>query len=168
MAGLRTQKRRRKENKTDYKNRLNLLKSGLKRIVIRRTNKYFLIQLVESREARDKVIVSTSSRELLKEGFNKKYTGSLKSIPAGYLTALLFSSKVDKNENYIIDIGMARNIYGNRNSAVIKGLIDGNLKINVDKKIFPTDDRIKGSHLKDDIKKEFEKINKTVISKNDK
>lgn len=168
MAGLRTQKRRRKENKTDYKNRLNLLKSGLKRIVVRQTNKYFLIQLVESFEAKDKVIVSVSSRDLLKEGFNKKYIGSLKSIPAGYSTALLFSNKINKNENYIIDIGMARNIYGNRNSAVIKGLVDGQVKINVDKKVFPTNERLEGNHLKDDVKKEFEKINKIIMSKNGK
>jgi large subunit ribosomal protein L18 len=59
-------KRRRRECKTDYKNRLNLLKSESTRIVIRRTNKYFIAQAVDSYEAQDKVVCSVSSKDLIK------------------------------------------------------------------------------------------------------
>ena len=95
MVGLRTQKRRRREGKTDYKLRLNLLKSGIPRIVIRRTNKYFNVQAVESNEAKDKVLLTVSSKDLIKEGgLDKKYSGSLKSITAGYLTGILTARKL--------------------------------------------------------------------------
>jgi len=52
MAGSkRTIKRRRRENKTDYKARKKMLESGETRIVIRKTNRYFIVQVVESYEA---------------------------------------------------------------------------------------------------------------------
>lgn len=158
MAGLRIPKRRRRECKTDYKMRLNLLKSGLARITIRRTNRFFSIQLIESHEAQDKVVSVVTSKDLIAEGFDKKFVGSLKSLPAGYLTGLLFASKIDKKKKYIVDIGMKKNIYGNRNTAVIKGLIDGGVKINANKEIFPSKERLNGEHLSDDVKKEFAKL----------
>ena len=84
----RTLKRRRRESKTDYKLRKNILKSGIPRIVIRRTNRYFVVQAIESVEAQDKVIAGVTSKELLKKGWDAKKAGSLKSIPAGYLTGI--------------------------------------------------------------------------------
>jgi len=39
----RTIRRRRREGKTDYKARLNLLKSGLPRVIIRKTNNYIIL-----------------------------------------------------------------------------------------------------------------------------
>ena len=145
MAGLRTMKRRRKEGRTDYKLRLGLLKSGLPRIVIRRTNKYFIAQAVESVEAQDKVIATISSKELLGNGWDKKKGGSLKSIPAGYLTGLLFAKKI-KGGKYIVDLGMARTEKGCRAFAVVKGLIDGGLDIAADEKVFPSEERLLGGH----------------------
>ena len=43
---IKTIKRRRRENKTDYNLRIGLLKSKNGRIVVRRTNKYVYLQLV--------------------------------------------------------------------------------------------------------------------------
>ena len=40
-------KRRRRENKTDYKMRINLLKSQIQRIVFRKSNRYIIGQVVE-------------------------------------------------------------------------------------------------------------------------
>ncbi len=165
MAGLRIQKRRRRECKTDYKNRLNLLKSNFDRIVIRQSNKYILIQLVTSSESQDKVLSSVSSKDLIKEGLDVKYSGSLKNLTASYLTGLLFASKIDKNKRYIIDVGMSRNIYGNRNSATMKGLLDGGIDLNINEKIFPSKERLMGEHLSEDLKKELEKIVKKMESK---
>jgi len=116
----RTMKRRRRENKTDYKLRLGLLKSEMPRIVIRKTNRYFIVQAVESIEAQDKIISGVTSKELLKKGWNPKKAGSLKSIPAGYLTGMLLAKKVGGGE-FIIDIGMARSINGSRVFSVVKG-----------------------------------------------
>jgi len=157
--GLRTMKRRRRENKTDYKLRLGLLKPGLKRIIIRKTNKYFIVQLVESVEAQDKVILSVSSKDLLKKGWGPKHQGSLKSIPAGYLTGILLAKKVGKSkEKFIIDLGLARTISGSRVFSVVKGLLDGGLNISADEKVFPKDNRLSGEHLKGELKSMITKV----------
>lgn len=145
-------KKRRRESKTDYRLRRNLLKSGKDRIVIRRTNKYFIVQIVRSDESRDRVIKTVSSRDLLKNGWDKKFKGSLKSIPAGYLTGLLLAKKIGKGE-FIIDLGMARIIAGSRIFSVVKGLIDGGLKIPVEENVFPNEDKVSGEHLSDGLKK---------------
>ncbi len=157
MAGLRTMKRRRKENKTDYKLRTGLLKSGIPRIVVRRTNKYFILQAVESIEAQDKVTATITSKELLKNGWDAKKAGSLKSISAGYLTGLLFAKKLGKG-NFIMDLGMARTESGSRVFAVVKGLIDGGLDISADESVFPSEERLNGEHLKDDVKTMIAKV----------
>jgi large subunit ribosomal protein L18 len=153
--------RRRRENKTDYKNRLNLLKSGKDRIVIRKTNKYVVVQAVNSNEAQDKVIAGVSSKALLNNGWDKKFEGSLKSTPACYLTGLLLAKKLGKGE-FIIDMGMARNKAGNRIYAVVRGLIDGGLKIPASEKVFPSEDRLNGEHLKDDLKKVIGKVKEKI------
>ncbi len=183
MAGLRIQKRRRRENRTDYKVRRILLTSGIPRIVVRRTNKYFILQAVESDEAQDKVIGTLTSKELLKNGWDAKAGGSLKSIPAGYLTGLLMARKLrtqkgitgKKSEvpsqiqkkkrlgqtlgsQFIMDLGMTRTIKGSRVFAVVKGLIDGGLDIPANENVFPSEERLNGEHLKDDVKNMIAKV----------
>ena len=157
MAGLRTQKRRRRECKTDYKARKTLLISEIPRIVVRRTNKYFILQAVESNEAQDKVLATVTSKELLKNGWDIKMSGSLKSIPAGYLTGLLMAKKL-KSGKFIMDLGMARTLKGSRVFAVVKGLVDGGLKIPVNKSVFPSEERLAGEHLKSKLKDVIVKI----------
>jgi len=155
--GLRTIKRRRRENKTDYKARRILLTSGLPRIVVRRTNKYYILQAVESDEAQDKVLATITSKDLLKNGWDVKAGGSLKSVPAGYLTGLLMAKKLGKGK-YIMDLGMARTFKGGRVFSVIKGLVDGGLDIPANEKVFPTEERLNGEHLKDDVKAMIAKV----------
>jgi len=152
--GLRTQKRRRRENKTDYKARRLMLTSGLPRVVVRKTNKYFILQAVESIESQDKVLMTITSKELLKNGWDKKKAGSLKGISAGYLTGILMAKKLGKGK-YIVDLGMARTRKGGRIFAVVAGLVKGGLNISADKKVFPAEDRLMGEHadLKDMVMK---------------
>lgn len=159
--GLRTLKRRRRENRTDYKARRILLTSGVPRIVIRRTNKYFILQAVESDEAQDKIITTITSKELLKNGWDAKMGGSLKSIPAGYLTGMLMAKKLLASSGkgkYIVDLGMARTLKGSRVFAVVKGLIDGGLDVPANEKVFPSEERLNGEHLKDDVKNMIAKV----------
>lgn len=158
--GLRTQKKRRKQGKTDYKLRLGLLKPGLPRIVVRKTNKYIVVQLVESIEAKDKVVAGVSSKDLIKQGWDEKFAGSLKSVPAGYLTGLLAAKKM-KDKKVVLDLGMQRTIPGNRLYGVVKGLVDGGVDLKVDEKVFPSEDRIEGKHLKP----ELQEIIKSVRGK---
>ena len=100
-----------------------------------------------------------SSRDLLKNGWDKKFQGSLKSVPAGYLTGLLLAKKVeDKKKEFILDLGMIRAIPGNRGYAIVKGLIDGGISMKVDEKVFPLEARLNGEHLKPEIKEMISKI----------
>lgn len=157
--GLRTQKRRRRENRTDYKARRILLVSGLPRIVVRRTNKYFVLQAVESIEAQDRVLMTMTSKELLNNGWDKKKVGSLKGISAGYLMGILFVKKLMAmkigNRKYIVDLGMARTERGGRVFAVVAGLLEGGLDVPANDKVFPSEDRLMGEHagLKDMVTK---------------
>ncbi len=153
-------KRRRIENKTDYHKRLKLLKSNRARIIIRRTNRYILGQCVTSTAAQDSVVLSVSSKDLVALGWPKEAHGSLKSIPAAYLTGYLLGMKINESkiENPIIDLGMARIIHKNRLFAVLKGLIDAEVAITCDEEDLPSEERILGKHLKKDMPKTIEKI----------
>ncbi|MFA4953431.1 MAG: 50S ribosomal protein L18 [Candidatus Pacearchaeota archaeon] len=151
-AGVKTIKRRRRENKTDYLRRLKLLKSWKPRIVFRKTNRYFIAQYVTSKEAQDKIEFGVNSRILLKYGWPKE--ASLKTIPASYFLGYYFGRRIiaENLEEPIIDFGMTQTIHKNKLYAFIKGLIDSGLKISCKKEAFPDEERIKGEHLKNKIK----------------
>ncbi|HLD97925.1 MAG TPA: 50S ribosomal protein L18 [Candidatus Nanoarchaeia archaeon] len=158
---MKLDKLRRRKNKTDYRTRLELLKSGMPRIVVRKTNKYIILQYIKSNEAVDKVVYGTSSKDLLKLGWSNESSGSLKSIPACYLTGYYLGKKItekEKNVNVIFDIGLARNISGSRLYASLKGLVDSGLKIKHSEAVFPDKDRIEGKHLSKNVQKNFEEV----------
>lgn len=141
-------KRRRLENKTDYLNRRRLLEGGKPRVVVRKTNKYIILQYVESREAQDKVINSVVSSELLNHGWPADKAGSLKSLAAAYLTGILFAKTVKSTKDVVLDMGLLRNTPGSRIYAALKGMVDGGMKIRHDAKIFPDEKRIKSENTK--------------------
>ena len=128
---MKTPRRRRLEKKTDYKARFALLKSGEKRLVARKTNNYIIAQIVETAQAQDKVLIGITSKNLLEKKWPKEYSGSLKSLPAAYLTGFLIGKlALEKNiKSAIFDIGMNRNIHGSRLCALLKGAIDSGLEI---------------------------------------
>ena len=162
---MKTQRKRRMQKKTDYSARIGMLKSGIPRIVARKTNKYIILQYVKSDEAKDSVLIGVTSKNLLKHGWPEKLKGSLKSISAAYLTGLLMGKKIiekEKNSKTIFDIGLQRNISGGRLYAVLNGLVDSGLEISHDKKVFPSEERIKGKHLKSDLKEVFDKVRKNI------
>lgn len=155
-----TQRKRRRQGKTDYLNRIGLLKSEKPRLVFRKTNKYFLVQYVTSDEAKDKIVFGTTSKELLKHGWPKEFAGSLKSIPAAYLIGYLFGKKIQskKVETPIMDLGMIRTLYKTKVFGFLKGIIDSGLDISCKEEAFPEEDRIQGKSMKKDFSAEFEKI----------
>jgi len=157
---MRKVKLRRAKNKTDYLKRLNLLKSKTPRIIFRKTNKYVLSQYVRSRAAQDSIEIEVSSKRLLTKGWPKKFKGSLKSIPASYLTGYLMGIliKKEKKENPIMDFGMLRVLHKTKVYAFIKGLKDAGIEIECDKEFFPEEGRIKGKDLKEDFSKHFQEI----------
>lgn len=83
-------KKRRREGKTDYFARMNLLKKGIARLVVRKSNKYITCQIVESKNANDFVETSFNSRELKKYGLNGC---SLKNLACSYLCGYVLGKK---------------------------------------------------------------------------
>lgn len=157
---MKTQKRRRMENKTDYGKREKLLKSEGPRVVFRKTNKYIIGQYIISKNAQDKVQIGVSSKDLLDYGWPKEFSGSLKSLPASYLTGFLIAKKITskKLSNPVLDLGMLRVLHKTKIYSFIKGANDGGIKIKCDSSFFPEEERIKGKHLKKDFSKTFEVI----------
>lgn len=147
-----------KKNKTDRAARFNLLKSKSPRLVIRKTNKYLITQIVTSKESQDMVICSVNSKELSNLGF----TGSLKNITAAYLTGIFIAKKAKGKgiKDCILDIGRYTSTRGSKLYAVVKGTIEGGISIKCDNKMFPTEERILGKNTKDPekTKKEIDKI----------
>jgi large subunit ribosomal protein L18 len=134
-------RRRRLEKKTDYKARFNLLKSGSIRLVTRKTNRYILAQIVETSGAKDKVLLSTSSKDLLSKGWPKEALGSLKSLQASYLTGFMLGkrSQTKKIKKAVLDIGMQRNVHKSRLYSLLKGALDSGLEIEHNPEILPTE-----------------------------
>ena len=157
-------KKRRRQNKTDYKARINLLKSGTPRLVFRKTNRYFICQYVESSEAKDKIKLGVTSKELLNKGWPKEFSGSLKSIPSAYLLGYLMGKKIQKEKlkTPIIDFGMIRTLAKTKVFGFLKGLIDSGIKINCKEELFPEQKIIEGKELKKDFSEEFTKVKSNI------
>jgi len=140
--------RRRREGKTNFHRRKKLILSGLPRLVARKTNKHIIAQIIEASVEGDKVIASAHSSEL-----RKKYgwLGSLKSLPAAYLTGLLCGYRALKEgvEKAILDIGLQTPSKGARVFAVLKGCLDAGVEIPHGEEILPDKERIKGQHISD-------------------
>src|SRR3989338_6733704 len=153
-------KKRRSENKTDYQKRMKILKGNLPRVVFRKTNRYIISEYIISDETKDRAEIGLTSKILMKYGWPEKFRGSLKSIPASYLAGFLMGKKIikEKKEIPIVDLGMIRNIHKSKAFAFLNGLVDSGLKIKHDKKTFPEEERIKGKNLKEDFSKHFEAI----------
>ncbi|MEK6830322.1 MAG: 50S ribosomal protein L18 [Nanoarchaeota archaeon] len=162
----RINKRRRREGKTDYAKRINLLKGGSTRIVFRKTNRYLTAQYVKSKQAKDAAEFGTSSKMLLQYGWPEKASGGLKSVTASYLLGILVGKKIiDKKKLPIIDFGMIRTVHKSRAYAFIKGLVDSGMAIKHKEGIFPDENRIRGEHLKNKIP--FEEIKLKITNKDD-
>ena len=73
MKSTRSMKfRRRREAITNYKRRIELVKSGLDRVVVRKTNKRILSQVARYTEKGDIILAQANSNELAKFNWPRK------------------------------------------------------------------------------------------------
>lgn len=135
--------RRRKEGRTDYHVRTKLLLSGIPRMVVRRTNRQIICQLVVPDDQGDRTLVSAYSAELKAFG----YEGSFSGTPAAYLTGMLFATRAlaAGYEEAILDIGLARAQKGARVFAALKGAVEAGLEIPHGESVLPDDERTSGA-----------------------
>lgn len=155
--------KRRREGKTDYQKRLQLLKSGKPRLVVRKSLRYVTTQITEFDKRGDKILASATSRELKKLGWNF----ACDNLPAAYLTGLLIGKKsLDKKiTDAVLNSGLYPSVKSSRIYAVVKGAKDAGLNIPVDEEILPSEERIKGAHIEKfkNLPSEFEKIKEKIV-----
>ena len=164
--GYTVQHKRRREGKTNYRKRLTMLLSKKTRIVVRRTNTSMIAQAVKYNPKGDNIIVDAKKSHLKKLGW--EYSG--KNIPGAYLIGYLLGKKAQKAgiKEGILDLGLAISSKGSRIYATLKGIADSGLKIKLSKEILPSEERIKGAHIKAYLKnatkisEDFEKIKKEI------
>lgn len=137
--------KRRRQGKTNYYKRRELLKSGDTRLIIRRSTKNIVVQFIESESDGDKTKAASVSSQLKEFGW--KLTGG--NIPAAYLTGFLAGKRAQKAgvEDAILDLGLQRNAMGSRIYAALKGVIDAGVGVKANEKIFPEESIIEGSHM---------------------
>ncbi|MFH2106582.1 MAG: 50S ribosomal protein L18 [Candidatus Micrarchaeota archaeon] len=146
--------RRRRSGRTNYRKRLNLVKSGKTRAVVRRSNRSILIQFINFDPVGDKTLVSFNSL-LLKKLFNwpakrNKYTAYLAGLYAGK------QAKAKGVSEFVLDMGMHVPSKGAIVFAALKGLVDSGLKTSVGEDMLPS------MEAPDDIKKSFEEAKKQI------
>jgi len=148
-------KRRRREGRTNYTKRLILLKGNVSRLVVRKSSRYIVLQIVESVSAQDKIVSSVSTKDLLKKGWPVEKAGSLKSLGACYLAGLLLGKKTDVKK-VILDSGLIPNTNGSRVYAAVKGVADAGIDIPFDEKVIPEKERIEKEEFFNKVKESLE------------
>lgn len=140
-----TKFRRRREEKTNYKKRLALLKSGKARFVVRKSLKQITAQVMQYEKNGDKIVAGAKSNDLSKFGW-PFHKGNLSSAYlTGYLCAVRALAK--KQNNAVLDIGLATPIHGSAVFAALKGALDAGIEIAHDATSLPSEDRIRGKHI---------------------
>jgi large subunit ribosomal protein L18 len=137
--------RRRREGRTDYHQRLRLLKSGEARLVARTSNKHVRAQLVTMGSSGDETEASAHSGELQEFGWEAP-TGNL---PAAYLTGYLAGVRgvAAGVETAILDIGLNTATPGAKVFAVQEGAIDAGLDSPHNESVFADWERTRGEHV---------------------
>ena len=137
--------RRRREVRTDYHQRLRLLKSGKPRLVARKSNKHVRAQLVTTGPSGDETEASAQSGDLEAYGWEAP-TGNL---PSAYLTGFLAGSRaLDAGiTEAVVDIGLNSPTPGSKVFAVQEGAIDAGLDVPHNESVFADWDRTRGAHI---------------------
>lgn len=158
--------RRRREGKTDYKLRLQLLRSGKPRLVVRKGLKYIRAQVLTFDMKGDRTAVSAISQSLKKLG----WTYACDNLPAAYLTGYMLGkfAKAKGVHEAILDAGLYPSTKGSRVYAAAKGAIDAGLAVPVDDSMFPDEKRMRGEHIASrdakfkDMPKKFDEVKAKV------
>ncbi|CAI50537.1 50S ribosomal protein L18 [Natronomonas pharaonis DSM 2160] len=137
--------RRRREARTNYHQRLRLLKSGKPRLVARKSNNQTKAQLVVTGPQGDETVASATSADLEAFGWEAP-TGNL---PAAYLTGLLAGKRAIEAglDEAVLDIGLNTATPGNKVFAVQEGVIDAGLEVPHNEDVFADWQRTRGAHI---------------------
>lgn len=146
--------RRKREGRTDYLKRLSLLKSRKPRLVVRKTNKHIILQLVQYQPDGDHIITTVSTQHLVKQGWKASTGNSAAAYLAGMLLAKQIAAK-KITDDIIVDIGLQTHKKGSRIYAAVRGVKDGGANVKCSEEILASDDRLTGEHLSEAVRKQF-------------
>jgi len=164
-----TKYRRRREGKTDYYARKRLIvqdkdkyNSPKYRLVVRRTNKKIICQIIYATLKGDEVKCQALSSELVKYGLTAGLTNYSSAYATGLLLARRLLNKLGMDKDYVgvekvtaesynveekedckrpfkavLDVGLIHTTTGNRIFGALKGAIDGGIQIPHSEKRFP-------------------------------
>ncbi|AEA13132.1 50S ribosomal protein L18P [Thermoproteus uzoniensis 768-20] len=137
--------KRRRMGVTNYRKRRKLVVSRLPRLVVRKTNKHIIAQIVVARPQGDETLVGLDTRYLAKFGWK----GDENNTAAAYLLGLAIGYKALAKgvRKAILDIGLHRPTPQSRVFAVLKGALDAGLEVPHGEDVLPEDDRISGAHV---------------------
>jgi large subunit ribosomal protein L18 len=153
--------RRRREQKTNYKQRRNLLKSGKPRAVVRLSNNHTRVHFSHYEKDGDKNTAQTISKELEDYGW-EHHTGNL---PAAYLTGYLAGMKAEVNEA-VLDLGLKETKKGGKMFAALQGMIDAGVEIPAGEEVIPEESRLRGEHIEEmtdkNVPENFETVKENI------
>ena len=138
--------RRQRKNKTNYRKRLSLLRSGKTRLVVRKTLKNTIVQFVNYDASGDRILASAVSSELKKQ---YGWSFSTATTPAAYLTGLLAGTRAKKQgiNECVLDVGFHVPITGSKLFCVVKGITEAGVNCPHDPAKVPSNKRTIGEHL---------------------
>ena len=153
--------RRRREGKTDFRKRLRHLRSGMPRLVVRRTLTQTIVQFAEYDPQGDRILAQASSPELAKMG----WSASTSTVPAAYLTGLLAAKRAAEAgvEEAVLDGGIGKPTVGGKVYSALQGVLDGGLWVPHGEEVLPSEERLRGEHLTEDVPPMFDKVKDKIM-----
>lgn len=135
--------KRRRLNLTNYRKRLALLKSGLPRFVVRKTNRNVIVQCMGFTPDHDEVIARADASELAKYGWKQSA-----NLPSAYLVGYMCAKRAlaAGTKSVVLDSGLHTPSKGSFLFACVKGAIDAGLEVPVGDIEFD-EERINGKHI---------------------
>ncbi|MBU4456253.1 MAG: 50S ribosomal protein L18, partial [Nanoarchaeota archaeon] len=122
--------------------------------------KNITVQIIDYKDKGDLVMVNATSKELIKLGWK----GYGRNVTSAYLVGLLCGVKAKEKgiKQAVLDSGLYISTKGSIIYAALKGALDSGLNVPHGEELFPTEERIKGTHLKKGADS-FEKVKASIL-----
>lgn len=148
--------KRRKEGKTDYRQKLKLLKSGKVRAVVRPSNNHMQVQFISYDRDGDKVEAAATTQQITNMGWE----GHGANLPSAYLVGYLAGMRaLDEGiDEAVLDVGLNHPEEGGRLFSVLQGILDSGIDVPHDSDVLPEEERVKGEHIDDQTSENFEEV----------
>jgi large subunit ribosomal protein L18 len=155
--------RRRREGRTDYRQRQRLLRGRVPRAVVRLSHRNANVQFISYDETGDKVLAAATSKELGKLG----WTGATGNLPAAYLTGYLAGKRATQSgvDEAVLDIGLKGPARGSAVFAALKGMLDAGIEIPHGEEVLPSAERLNGAHIDENMGKMIEEVKSRMEAK---